>query len=125
MMRQKDSMLQQRVCCQSRLQNKSTTPLFSSLNCSATDSSTSIHADPSQVSKLSDLDVTPSPPPKVKQIRKTSIQAQRHRANQLELKKHHSNAHKQATTWFADEVEKKKNGATNTKSAAFVCSGLR
>ena len=96
------------------------------MNCSALASSipTSINADQTQVSKLSDLDVTPPPPPKVKQIRKPSIQAQRHRANQLELKKHHSNAHKQATTWFADEVEKKKKGATNIKSAAFVCEAV-
>lgn len=75
---------------------------------------------------MSDLDVTfpPLQNSKVRQIHKTSSQAQRHCANQLELKKCHSKAHKQAITWFADKVGKKKNGTTNTLSAAFVCEAV-
>ncbi len=81
----KDYTLQQRVHCQAKeLQNKSATSSFTSWNHSALASSipTSINADPSQVSKLSDLDVTP--PPSTSQANcKTSLQAQHHHANQL------------------------------------------
>ncbi len=33
-------------------------------------------------------------------------------------------AHKQETAWFADEVEKKKNAATSTKNATFICEAV-
>ncbi len=60
---------------------------------------TSINADRSlvTVSTLSDLDNRPPPFPKFEGIRKASLQAQQHCTNQLQLKKHHSNAYKQAT----------------------------
>ncbi len=58
------------------------------------------------MSKLSDLNITPPPPPNVKQIHKTSTWKDFCNANQLESKKHHSKSHKHATAWFADEVEK-------------------
>ncbi len=73
------------------------------------------------MSHLSDVETTPPLIPKMKQICKTSKQAQQNRTNKLEYKKQHSKAHKQATSWYADEVKRKKSGELDAKSAQAVC----
>ncbi len=67
--------------------NKHTKSLISSSNPppSVWSISTSFNADPPQLSRLSDLDVTAFPPPKAKKIYKTSIQMQNHCTNQFEF----------------------------------------
>ena len=57
------------------------------------------------------------PPPKDKQIRKTSTGQQQDRSNKKHQKNHHKLAHKRATTIYAEEKVK-----SNGKSAEVVCT---
>ncbi len=63
-------------------------------------SSSSNHVD--DVSEMTEL----APPPKPKQLLKTSVQAQQYRVNRLELRNHTNKTHKHATAWFAKENKK-------------------
>ena len=47
------------------------------------------------------------PPPKLEKVRKTSAAAQTDRRNAIRIENHKKRAWKQATSWYAEEKEKK------------------
>ncbi len=80
------------------------------------------------VSNITDESVPPSTAtfilkPIVKQQQRTASQTQQHRLNSAAVQKHHNNATKHATKWYAAEKEKKAQGKKGL-SAEEVCKNV-
>ena len=117
----RDRSLQQQVRRLAKKLKSETIPIPpSNTLASSNDTNPTKHTDnsiPTSIKRNSDQDLTSNisepqltPPPKFKQIQKTSVQAQQCRVNKLKLMKYNSKAHKQATTWYSKEVQKGKEG---------------